>query len=266
MPLFDAGDAQIWYEEHGSGPPLMMVAGLGGVGAYWIPNLPFFTPHFRVILHDQRGTGRSTRTPVRSIAQMANDARSLMSHLNIEHTAWLGHSTGAAIGVDLALDSPGRISRIVVNSSTTHGDAYRRRVFEIRRLLHADVGPAAYAKYTSLLLYPPWWINQHAARLDEEERSAAELLSPPDVQSSRLDAILSWDRRSEFYKLTLSTMVICAADDILTPPYFSEEFSRLIPHARLVRLTTGGHACSRTVPEMFNPCVLSFLREYLLAV
>jgi aminoacrylate hydrolase len=261
MPLLDVGDAQLWYEEHGAGPPLMMVAGLGGVGAYWKPNLPFFTPHFRIILHDQRGTGRSSRTPVQSVSQMAGDARRLMDHLSITQAAWLGHSTGAAIGVDLALDTPGRISRIVVNSSTTHGDAYRRKIFELRRTLHAKVGAAAYAKYTSLLLYPPWWVNENAALLEIEERSAAELLSPADVQSSRLDAILCWDRRSEFQKLSASVMVICAADDTLTPPYFSEEFARLISDARFVKLTTGGHACSRTVPEIFNPSVLSFLRE-----
>ncbi len=38
----------------------MMVAGLGGVGTYWKPNIAAFTPHFRVILHDQRGTGRTS--------------------------------------------------------------------------------------------------------------------------------------------------------------------------------------------------------------
>ena len=69
MPLLHRSDADIWYEEHGAGPPLMMVAGLGGVATYWSPNLPTFAARHRVILHDQRGTGRSTRSRVTDVAQ-----------------------------------------------------------------------------------------------------------------------------------------------------------------------------------------------------
>jgi aminoacrylate hydrolase len=260
MPLIPVEDGEIYYEEHGAGAPLMMVAGLGGVGAYWTPNLAAFAAQFRVILHDQRGTGRSSRVPVQSIAQMSRDAIHLMDHLGLHRAHWLGHSTGAAIGVDLALDHPGRIGRIVINSSTTHGDVYRRKLFGIRRTLHATAGAAAYASFTSLLLYPPWYINQNADALAEEEAKAAAGIADPAIQASRLDAILAWDRRAELPRLTVPTLVICAEDDILTPIAFSEDFARLIPGARLHRLKTGGHACSRTVPDDFEPVVLDFLR------
>ena len=260
MALLDVGDAEIWWEEHGDGPPLFMVAGLGGVGSYWIPNLPAFTDRFRVILHDQRGTGRSSRTPVASVGQMSRDAHRLIEHLGFASVAWLGHSTGAAIGADLALDHPQRISRLVLNSSTTHGDAYRRKLFGTRRALQAKVGPAAYASFTSLLLYPPWYINAHTDELAAEEARAAASLGQPEVQASRLDAILSWDRRDELHRISCATLVICAEDDILTPIAFSEDFARRIPGARLERLRTGGHACSRTVQDLFEPLVLDFLR------
>ena len=259
MPLLDVGDAEIWYEEHGDGPPLFLVAGLGGVGTYWTPNLPSFASRFRVILHDQRGTGRSSRLPVRSIGQMSADALRLIEHLGLESVRWLGHSTGAAIGADLGLDHRHRVSRLVLNSSTTHGDAYRRKLFGIRRALQAKVGADAYASYTSLLLYPPWYINEHADELALEEARAASSLGAPEVQASRLDAILAWDRRAELSRLACPTMVICAEDDILTPITFSETFARLIPGARFERLRTGGHACSRTVPELFEAPVLTFL-------
>jgi aminoacrylate hydrolase len=259
MPVVPVRDGEIYYETHGDGPPLMMVAGLGGVGSYWTPNLPRFAAHCRVILHDQRGTGRSSRVPVRSIGQMADDAVQLMDHLGIGQCAWLGHSTGAAIGADLALDHPGRISRLVLNSSTTHGDAYRHKLFGVRRTLHAAAGPAAYASFTSLLLYPPWYINQHAGALAAEEARAAAGIAAPEIQASRLDAILAWDRRAALPGLQTPVLVICAEDDILTPIAFSEGFARLIPGAVLHRLATGGHACSRTVPEVFEPAVLEFL-------
>ena len=190
---------------------------------------------------------------------MAADALAVMDHLGLECVSWVGHSTGGAIGTCLALDHPGRIGRLVINSSTTHGDAYRRKLFKVRRLLHARVGADAYAAFSSLLLYPPWWINQNADLLDGEEQRAAAALGDATVQESRLDAILAYDRRADFGAIDSPTLVICARDDILTPSYFSEELARLIPRARLEILETGGHACSRTMADRFNDTVLSFL-------
>lgn len=259
MPLLGVEGGEIWWEEHGSGRPLMMVSGLGGVGAYWTGNLAAFTPHFRVILHDQRGTGRSSRVPVESIGQMARDALALMDHLDLGQVSWLGHSTGAAIGAELELEHLGRIESLVLNSSTTHGDAYRRRLFAVRRVLHEKAGAEAYARFTSLLLYPPWYINAQSDELGGREKAIAETLGEPAVQASRLDAILAWDRRDELFRIRARTLVICAQDDILTPIYFSEDFARRIPKANFVRLETGGHACSQTVPDLFEKAVLDFL-------
>jgi aminoacrylate hydrolase len=262
MPHLHLNDCDLWWEEEGEGPPLMLVAGLGGVGSYWNPNLPALTSQYRVIRHDQRGTGKSSRTRVASVQQMAADAAALIDHLELRDVSWLGHSTGGAIGVSVALDYPGRIGRLIINSSTSCGDAYRRKLFSIRRLLHSRIGPEAYAAFTSLLLYPPWWINQNAELLEAEEARAASSLGEPEVQESRLDAILSFDRRSELNRIDIPTFVICAKDDALTPAYFSKELAELIPGAKLDLLETGGHACSRTMIDLFNTAVLDFLAEH----
>lgn len=262
MPYLHLSDCDLWWEESGEGPPLLMAAGLGGVGSYWNPNLPAFASQYRVIRHDQRGTGKSSRKRVSSVEQMAADAAALIDHLELRGVAWLGHSTGGAIGVAIALDHPGRVGRLIINSSTSCGDSYRRKLFSIRRLLHSRVGPEAYAAFTSLLLYPPWWINQNTAVLETEEARAAASLGAPEVQESRLDAILSFDRRSELAKIDIPTLVICARDDVLTPAYFSKELAGLIPNAKLDLLETGGHACSRTMIDQFNKAVLEFLAEH----
>lgn len=261
MPYLHLSDCDLWWEETGEGPPLMLAAGLGGVGSYWNPNIPALAAKYRVIRHDQRGTGKSSRVPVASVEQMAADAAALMDHLGLRDASWLGHSTGGAIGVAVALDFPHRIGRLIINSSTSCGDVYRRKLFSIRRLLHSRVGPEAYAVFTSILLYPSWWINQNADLLDGEEARAASTLSAPEVQESRLDAILAFDRRNELNRLQIPTFVICANDDILTPSYFSKELASLIPNAKLQLLETGGHACSRTMIDKFNGAVLDFLSE-----
>ena len=67
--------AELYYETHGSGPPLMLVAGLGGDGRFWESQLPELSQKFTVIVHDHRGTARSTLSRIDySVAQMADDA------------------------------------------------------------------------------------------------------------------------------------------------------------------------------------------------
>ena len=61
MPQIKLRDgAELYYERHGNGPPLFLVAGLGGDGRFWDANVAGLAEQFTVIVHDHRGTGRST--------------------------------------------------------------------------------------------------------------------------------------------------------------------------------------------------------------
>jgi aminoacrylate hydrolase len=201
MPTTTRDGVSLYWESHGSGPPLILAAGLGGVASYWRPNVAALAACFTVLLFDQRGTGRSTRVRVASIEEMSRDLIAIMDAAGIESAHMLGHSTGGAIGVATALDHPGRLRSLMIYASAAHGDAYRRRIFGLRRLLHECVGPEAYARYTSLLLYPPYWINTHDEALEAAEMEAARGLGSPDIQASRLDAILAFDRRAELHRI-----------------------------------------------------------------
>jgi len=57
MPRAPLGDGYIHYETHGTGTPVLLVPGLGGVGSYWTPNIPAFAQRHQVVIHDHRGTG-----------------------------------------------------------------------------------------------------------------------------------------------------------------------------------------------------------------
>lgn len=262
MPIVRREGCDLHYEVRGSGPPLVLAAGLGGTAEWWQPQAERYAREFTLLTFDQRGTGRSSRLPVASVEQMSADLLAVMDDAGIARAQILGHSTGGAIAVATALDHPARVASLLVYASTTHGDAYRRRIFGLRRLLHERLGPEAYMRYTSLLLYPPYWINAQHERLSSDEAVLATRLGPPEVQASRLDAILAFDRRAELGRLRLPALILCADDDILTPRYFSEEYARLIPGAEAVFVPKGGHALSRTEPALFDAEVLPFLRRH----
>ena len=91
------------------GPVLLLSAGLGGLAAYWTPQLDAYAADHRVILLDHRGTGRN-RFPVPdglTIADMAADALGVLDQLGVARCRFVGHAIGGLIGMTMAMQRPG---------------------------------------------------------------------------------------------------------------------------------------------------------------
>ena len=263
MPLFKLRDgADLYYEMTGSGPPLFLVPGLGGDGRFWQSNVAGLAEHFTVVVHDHRGTGRSTLSRIDySVEQMADDALQLIDGLGFAKVHWCGHSTGGAMGQVLAIDHPGRIDRLVLSSTWARTDAFFRRLFEVRALMLRELGPAAYLKSSALALNMPSWVRDHDAELAEAESRAFETIPVPEIVLSRIAAIVAHDRRAALQKVQVPTLMICARDDTVTPLYFTEELVRLIPGARAYVLADGGHAYPNVHGAEFRRVMTAFLLE-----
>src|SRR5690606_19867711 len=73
-----ADGAKLYYEVHGDGPPLVLVAGLSGSATFWNAHLPELSKRYKLVLHDHRGTGRSSLDRIEySVPQMADDVLAL---------------------------------------------------------------------------------------------------------------------------------------------------------------------------------------------
>ena len=261
MPVVSANGIQQYYDITGDGPPLLLVAGMGGTANYWQDQVSFFSQHYTVITYDQRGTGRTDHTPVSGIEQLRDDLLALLDALGFDQVEFLGHSTGGNIGQIFAIENPGRLAKLVIYASTTQGDHYRSKVWRVRRSILEQQGPELYGDMTSLMLYPPRWIVENAEKLERQQAAQVEMLAPVEVMTSRIEAVQKFDRRDQLSRITTPTLVICARDDSQTPSYFSEALAAEIPSAELILMAYGGHACSRTVPEEFNELVLEFLQS-----
>src|SRR4029077_20069972 len=206
--------AELYYETHGSGPPLFLVPGLGGDGRFWGDNVAALAEQFTVVLHDHRGTGRSTLSKIAySVEQMADDALQLIDGLGFARVHWCGHSTGGAMGQVLAIDHADRIDRLVLSSTWARTDAFFRRLFEVRSLMLRELGPAAYLKSSALALNMPSWVRDHDAELAAAEARADETIPVPEIVLSRIAAIVAHDRREQLQGVRAPTLAICARDD-----------------------------------------------------
>jgi aminoacrylate hydrolase len=263
MPHLKLRDgAELYYDKSGNGPALFLVPGLGGDGRWWEAHVPELARKFTVVVHDHRGTGRSTLSKMKySVEQMADDALQLIEALGFDKVHWCGHSTGGAMGQVLAIDHPGRIDRLVLSATWARTDAFFRRSFEVRAAIVKAMGPAAYMKASALALYSPGWIRDHDADMAMAAAAANETIPVPEILVSRIEAIIAHDRRDQLQKVKARTLAICARDDMVTPLYFTDELVRLIPDARAYVLPDGGHFYPHVHGAEFRRVLTSFLLE-----
>jgi aminoacrylate hydrolase len=264
MAFADVGDAQIYYEIHGAGAPVLLISGLRGVTAHWLRQIPDFSRHYSVILHDQRGTGRSDYSDIRyTIDKLTADAFKLMDHLGIRRAHVVGHSTGGAIGQTMALDHPERVTSLTLLSTWTKADPYFRMYFEIRNALLQAVGAEAYERLAPFFVTTPEWVNESAGqRAPTDGRKEPERLPPESITLKRVQALLEFDRTADLSGLSVPTLVVGAQDDRLTPAYFSKQLANMIPGAKLHILDHAGHLSHLTKPAELNPIILDFIGRH----
>lgn len=262
MPKVSIGDAELYYEEHGSGTPVMLVPGLNGVGAFWAKQIPALAKEFRVIVHDHRGTGQSTRQMIDySVDQMAADLLKLMDALKIDAAHYVGHSTGGAMGLTVAEDHPNRLKGLVLSAAWAGADPYFSRCFAARREVLYELGWESYLRLSATFLWPGYWISAHERAMAAEEKKTAAAIGDPEIMLRRIDAIMRYDRRAKAGTVQAPTMIVVAADDMTTPPYLSEELARLIPGATLNVLPKGGHFAPIVEPDSYNAALAGFLKS-----
>lgn len=261
MPYLPTRDITTYYEESGSGEPLVLIRGLGSDLQAWALQVPALAAHFRVIAYDNRGAGR-TSAPDRpySIAGMADDLASLLAALKIEKASVLGYSMGGMIAQEFALKYPNKLDKLVLLTSSAKLDGYSRVVLEsmiaIRR---SSMSKDQIARASAPFVYS-------AELLDDPERFERAIEATLDNPYAQLDhafvrqaqAILAFDASGRAANIKASTLVVAGKEDSLLPLRNSETLNKLISGSKLVTLE-GGHAGVVEYPHEYNSAFLEFL-------
>jgi len=246
---------------HPDAPTLVLSAGLGGSGSFWQPQFASLNEHFHLMIYDHRGTARSggELPPNYHLRDMANDVVQLLQEHQIQQCYFVGHALGGMIGLQLALDHPHLLQKLVVVNGWPVLDSQTRRCFEVRKDLLLNSGVAAYVRAQPLFLYPADWLSQHATLLAAEQVQQEEHFQGVQTLLSRLQALMNADFRDQLGQITTPTLALSAKDDLLVPYHCSQSLAEALPNGELAEMTYGGHAMSVTNSNVFNRLLLAWL-------
>jgi aminoacrylate hydrolase len=264
MPHASGADgAQIYYEVHGSGTPILLSAGMGGGGAFWTPQIAALAERHKVIVYDHVGTARSRGTaPIaRTITGMAGDMVSVLDHAGVDAAHVVGHAIGGIVGLELAMTDPKRLRSVTVVNGWGRADAFLRRCFEVRKEILKASGPRAYVRAQPLFLFPPRWIAENIAKVEAEEPHMVAHFPPAETMNARIEMFLAFDPGEKLKTIKTPVLVTTAADDALVPAYLTRELAAAIPGAVLREVAYGAHAFTAVTPEVFNGMLLAFLAD-----
>ena len=266
MPTVSTNGINLYYEERGTGEPVLLIMGITAPGTVWELHAQFWQERFRCLLPDNRGVGLTDKPAgPYSSAMMADDFAALLDTLDMERVRVVGCSMGSIIAQQLALRHPRRVRSLVLMCPWARCDGYARGIFEHMKTIKARLRPEEFMNYIQLLIFskPTWDDPKGLADLIEGRRQAAENSQPQPLHAleAQAAACVGHDTFAELGRIRCPALVIGGGADIFTPPWMAEEVVRGIPGAELHLYPGAGHAFHWERIDDFNPRV----REWLAA-
>jgi pimeloyl-ACP methyl ester carboxylesterase len=264
MPRQRVGDIEIYYEIHGEGPQtLALIRGLGSNLTSWYEQTLEFARHFRVIVFDNRGAGRTDKPDAPySIQQMAEDTAGLLDALKVERIALLGISMGGMIAQEFALAHQDRLSSLILGCTNFGGPGTVSASPQVIEALIANENANADQRKLQLRSsFSDDAIANRSDMIERHEKVRAQYLMPPFAYQRQLQAVMGFNAAPRLGTIRVPTMVMTGRDDILVPPENAKLIASRIPGATLRELP-GAHLFFTEHPAEFNREVIAFVKEH----
>jgi 3-oxoadipate enol-lactonase len=250
--------ARIYWDEQGSGEPLLLIMGLSYPSYMWHRSRPVFAKNYRTIALDNRGVGQSdVPSGVYSIPLMASDAAAVLDAAGIESAHLFGASMGGMIAQEFALQYPHRVRSLILGSTAAGGPhAVQAQPEALEALLRRDVTPEQSKEAIIPFIYDPATPRE---RIDEDMVIRMKWYPTPQGYMGQLQGIFGWEASSRLAQITAPTLVIHGESDRLVPPANARLIAERIPGAKLVLIPHAGHIFETDQPAAAHHAILEFL-------
>jgi pimeloyl-ACP methyl ester carboxylesterase len=268
MPTLQLTDAEIYYEVHGHGQTIVFLSETACDGEVWkIHQVPEFSKDHRVVIHDYRGTGQSSKPSIDYTTHMfAQDVIALMDHLKADDAIVVGHSMGGRVAQLLALDYPGRVKKLVLASTGSHYPQTKGLPLKIIKEM-IEWGYEKYERDHSILVgFTDKFVKNHPERVEHYLRVRMQNLCPVEFYLRHLLARQGHDTSGRLKDIRQPTLILVGEDDRnmtseVNHRMSSDILANGIPHSKLVVLQNERHSYFFANPDAAHKIIRDFIKE-----
>jgi 3-oxoadipate enol-lactonase len=262
--MISVGSASLKVQDEGRGRPLLLVHGFPLDQTMWRGQISEFSKSFRVIAPDLRGFGSSSPIggddTVLTMAQFADDLAVLLMALQIqEPVTFCGLSMGGYIAWQFATRHPKKLARLILCDTKAAADS--KEAAEGRHKLAAKVlaeGSEVAAAAMLPKLFSKGSIESQAACV-EETRQVILRTKPQTIAAALRGLAAREDFTARLSTFKLPTLVLCGAEDVITPPGEMRTIAATIAGAEYAEIPAAGHMSPLEDPQGVNQSIRKFL-------
>jgi len=259
MTEIEINGVRTYYDEYGSGAPVVLVHGLGGTGTdIWKKQIADLAHDFRVVVYDLRGSGRSEVTPgPYTIELLASDLDALVQALGLGRVALMGHSMGGSIVLEYAATRPDSVRAVVAVAAPTELPEQGKAGLETRAQTVEAEGMSAVAETVATNGLAPSFREAHP----EEFQELISLLAGNNVHgyAAQCRALVAMDVTPHLGSIQAPVLLVCGELDAVSPPAVNEANAAAVPDARVVQIPDCAHIVPWEKPEALREAVRPFL-------
>jgi len=257
-------EADIYFECHGSGEPLCLIAGYSLDSQSWGNQIEYFAKEYQVIVIDNSGSGRTAVGNLNNltIKSLADDVKAVLDHLQIQSSHVVGHSMGGYIAQDLTLSYPEVVNKLILAStaSTITQKIYALSCnnLSIRKLnipLNLQVMNSFAWTLSDKAFENPECIKQRVQMAEDYP-----YIATIEGQEAQLRAMQNYNTLHRLKDIKQETLVLTGEDDILIPAQQSRLLLENIEHSHWQCILNGAHNIQIEYPNEFNQIVSEFLK------
>lgn len=268
MAIAKVGDINIYYEAHGEGEALVLIMGYTSSSAEWFLSTPILSKEYRVVIFDNRGTGRSDKPDIPyTMDMMADDVVGLLDTIGIDAAHICGVSMGGVITQNIALRYPERVISLVLACTHCGGTHHiaadaevMERVFDLERA--QKLTPEENSRVMLSFMYSQQFIDNNPGIIDQYAAKRTEYPTPLHSSIRQREAIASYETYDRLPEISAPTLVIAGDADKIVPVENSKLLANRIPDAELVILENMGHGFFIEAADELNKTVLDFLKRH----
>ena len=260
MALVQNDGVEIFYEDIGAGPPLVLSHSFLCSGRMWREQVPVLGTKFRVINVDLRGHGRSShvRRPF-SIYDTVSDVLAVLDQLGIQMATWCGLSIGGMVALRAALTHPERVARLVLLDTDAGPETGLRKVkYRAMGFGTRIVGIRLFLPSIARLMFGATTRRRNPSLVSEWKDEISTMHVPSALHC--LEALTNRDSLlGRLNRIGVPVLILVGEEDHSLPPSLSRRIHDRLAHSTFAMIPAAGHLSALEHPARVNDAILDFL-------